>query len=228
MIVTAVVCPHPPALLRELGGAEDAVPLLRAACHQALGAALAAAPDAVAVVGGADRTRQWDPTLPLGLRRFGTTHARDAVCLPPSLVVARRLLEEAGWSGRCAMHSVARDLGPAGARRLAEALGARDGRVALLVMADGSARRGEKAPGHLDPRAVGFDDRIGRALAEGDAQALRALDPGLAEELLAAGRAALTVLGEVALVQGSTVRAEVTYRDDPYGVMYTVASWHLR
>ena len=31
---------------------------------------------------------------------------------------------------------------------------------ALLVMADGSARRGEKAPGHLHPDAIAFDDAI--------------------------------------------------------------------
>ena len=36
MIVAAVVCPHPPLLLRELSGAQDAVPELRAACHDAL------------------------------------------------------------------------------------------------------------------------------------------------------------------------------------------------
>ena len=36
------------------------------------------------------------------------------------------------------------------------------GRVLVLVMADGSARRGEKAPGYLDERAFAYDRETGR------------------------------------------------------------------
>ena len=90
MIVSAVVCPHPPLLLRELSGAQDAVPELRAACHQALEAALGSRPDVVVVVGGADDAREWDPSLPVEVRRFGTTDAPHVVGLPLSLGVAKR------------------------------------------------------------------------------------------------------------------------------------------
>ena len=37
----------------------------------------------------------------------------------------------------------------------------------LLVVADGSARRTEKAPGHLDPRAAAVDDALVDALSSG-------------------------------------------------------------
>lgn len=238
MIVEAVVSPHPPVLLRELCGAEDTVPELRAACGTAVASALRSGPDAVVVVGGAAETREWDPSLPLGIRRFGTTHRPDVVGLPQSLGVARRLLDEAGWTGSVRMHSVAWDADRGTAAEVARAVaaGAED-RVVLLVMADGSARRGEKAPGHLDERAFAFDDEVGRALEAGDPHALSVLDPALAADLLVQGRAALAVLGEVVAAQvvaaggaggpGDRPKPEVLYRDDPHGVMYTVAVWDL-
>jgi hypothetical protein len=99
------------------------------------------------------------------------------------------------------------------------------GGVGLLVLADGSARRGLRAPGHLDERAFAFDDQTARALEEGDAQALTEVAPELAAELLAGGRAALAVLGEVARAQGLFSRAELLHRDDPHGVSYVVAVW---
>ena len=54
-------------------------------------------------------------------------------------------------------------------------------------MADGSARRGVKAPGYLDDAAAPFDAAVATALADGDAAALAALDPAEGERLLAAG-----------------------------------------
>ncbi len=94
---------------------------------------------------------------------------------------------------------------------------------ALLVVADGSARRGEKAPGHLDERAAAYDEGIGRALASGDAASLAALDADLGAELLAAGADALAVMG--LLFEGRAVTAETTYADDPFGVAYWVTRW---
>lgn len=227
MIVEAVVSPHPPVLLRELCGSQDTVPELRAACAAAVTSALGSGPDAVVVVGGAAETREWDPSLPIGIRRFGTTHRPDTVGLPQSLGVARRLLDEAGWEGPVRMHSVAWDADRAAVADIARRLVDGDGRVVLLVMADGSARRGEKSPGHLDERSFAFDDEVGRALEAGDPDTLKGLDPALAADLLVQGRAALAVLGEVAARQGDRPKTEVTYRDDPYGVMYTVAVWDV-
>lgn len=95
---------------------------------------------------------------------------------------------------------------------------------AVMVLANGSARRGEHAPGHLDPRAHGFDRALGDALAAPDPAALAALDTGLGADLLAAG---LTGLAEVAraVAAGDPVRAEVTYDADPFGVQYWVVRW---
>lgn len=94
---------------------------------------------------------------------------------------------------------------------------------ALLVVADGSARRTEKAPGHLDGRAHPYDERTGRALAAGDAATLADLDTDLGVELLAAGTPALRALG--ALVGTRSVSAEVDYEGDPFGVAYWVVRW---
>ena len=228
MIVTAVVCPHPPLLLRELSGATDAAPGLRAACHEALATALASQPDVVVVVGGAYGTRAWDPSLPVDVRRFGTTGAPHAQGLPLSLGIGSRLLHEAGWAGPTRMYTIAWAAGPAEVADLARLVGDVEGRVVLLVLGDGSARRGEKAPGHLDDRAFAFDEEVGRALEEGDAGALSGIDPVLAEDLLASGRAAFAVLGDAVAAQGARPRAKVLYRDDPYGVEYNVAVWELQ
>lgn len=227
MIVATVVCPHPPLLLRELSGAQDAVPELRAACRDALASALATRPDAVVVVGGADRPGGWDPSLPVDVRRFGTTTAPHVSGLPQSLGVAKRLLEEAGWVGPLHLHAVSWDADPTAVTELARAVGEVEGRVVLLVLADGSTRRGEKAPGYLDDRAFAFDDEVVAALERGDAEALAVLDADLAEELMVLGRSALGVLGEAVRAQGGTPRPRVLYRDDPYGVQYTVALWEL-
>jgi hypothetical protein len=95
----------------------------------------------------------------------------------------------------------------------------------LVVMADGSARRHEKAPGHLHPGARAFDDRIEAALRSGDADLLAGLDPELGAEVWCEGVPAFQVLGEVA--RGRAVTAEVGYADAPYGVAWWVARWDL-
>ncbi len=228
MIVAAVVCPHPPLLLRELSGAEDALPQLRDACHDALTTALAASPDLVVVVGGADEAREWDPSLPVGVRRFGTTGAPDAAALPLSLGVAKRLLGESGWVGPVRFLSVSWEADDAAVADLARVVAKAEGQVVLLVLGgDGSPRRGEKAPGHLDHRSFAYDAEIGRALEEGDGEALTRLDPLLADELMVLGRPALGVLGHVVSDQGGRPRPRVLYSDDPLGVQYTVALWDL-
>jgi hypothetical protein len=95
----------------------------------------------------------------------------------------------------------------------------------LLVVADGSARRGEKAPGHLDERAFAFDAAIDTALRQGDPAALSGLDEDLGAQLLAAGVPALRQLGR--LVGERPVRAQVDYADDPFGVQYWVVRWEV-
>ena len=112
--------------------------------------------------------------------------------------------------------------------RTAPCLGVRDALVLpatdLLVVGDGSARRTEKAPGHLDPRAEAYDAQVSAALASGDPAQLGALDPVLGADLLAAG---VPVWRALAGVLRGTFEAEVLYDDAPFGVGYFCAVWTL-
>jgi hypothetical protein len=97
--------------------------------------------------------------------------------------------------------------------------------VGVLAMGDGSARRTEKAPGHLDPAAAGFDAAVATALATGDPGALAALDPVEGARLLAAGVPVWRSVG--AALDGRPVVAQLRYDDAPFGVGYLVAEWRL-
>ena len=86
----------------------------------------------------------------------------------------------------------------------------------VLLVGNGSACRTEKAPGHLDDRAVGFDLAV-RAWLGGTGTPP---DPALARDLWADVDA---LLGW----EGGFGAPEVLYEDDPYGVMYWVLAWTL-
>jgi hypothetical protein len=231
MSTPVVVCPHPPLLLRELGGLADPVAELRAACRAALREMLAASPDVVVAVGPAATARSWDASLAPDVRRFGTTGDRTppGSSLPLALGVGRRLLDDAGWTGSTKLVSVTSDAGAGELETLAGQLRDLAGRsrsVGLLLLGDGSTRRGDKAPGFLDPRAFPFDDAVAQALGDGDAQALHDLDTGLAHDLMVGGDPVLRLLGVLGLAAGVEA-AGLDYRDDPYGVSYFVARWVL-
>ncbi len=66
-----------------------------------------------------------------------------------------------------------------------------------------------------------YDDHVAALLAAGDAAGLAALDVGLGSELLATGR--LTWPVAAAALRPET--AELTWRDDPFGLSYFVALW---
>lgn len=92
---------------------------------------------------------------------------------------------------------------------------------ALLVLADGSAARGARAPAGPHPAAQASDDALAAALAAGDAAALAAYEPGLA--LRADGAPALRALGRLAA--GRTWRPRLLAYEAPFGVAYLVARW---
>ncbi len=91
-------------------------------------------------------------------------------------------------------------------------------RPPLLVVGNGSARRTEKAPGHLDDRAADFDEALGHALGDGDAEALAGIDQSLARELWADTE-------HLPRVAGIGPAVAVDYDDDPFGVQYWVMRW---
>jgi hypothetical protein len=91
-----------------------------------------------------------------------------------------------------------------------------------LVVANGSAKRSEKAPGHLDHRARAFDDTLHTLLTTPDPAGLIALDTALAHDLWADVES-LVGLGREVLTPHH--HAVVDYDDDPYGVRYWVIRW---
>jgi len=142
--------------------------------------------------------------------------------LPLPLGLGCRLLDEAGYAGQPVLHTVSDRASAADCAALGARLAAAAARVAVLVMADGSARRGLKAPGYLDERSFPFDAQVTEAIQDGDMAALLALDASLARDLIATGRPAWQVL---AGAMGEQHPASVIrYCDDPFGVAYLVAT----
>lgn len=99
------------------------------------------------------------------------------------------------------------------------------GTSAVLVLGSGSAKRTERAPGHLDDRAEAFDADLGKALLAADGRALADLDAAVGAELWAEVEPLIAV-GRFMVASGLTWTAEIGYDDAPYGVQYWVA--HLR
>jgi hypothetical protein len=143
--------------------------------------------------------------------------------LPPGPGIGAYLLDQAGYRGERLIWSVSADEPVAGCRKLGADLAGRDTRTGLLVIGDGSARRGPRAPGHFDERAAAFDAAAERAVRAGDTQALLDLDPGLARDPMATGRAGWEVLAG-ALEGCTSLSVEVPYAGDPFGVAYLVAT----
>jgi hypothetical protein len=230
VIVAAAVCPSPPLLARELTGEAEVLPELRDACAAVVRNLLAAAPDVVAVVGAGQETATWDPDDRLDLSAYASPAAtRRPVTrlpgkpgLPLALGIGALLLDEAGYAGPRILQAVDESAPAADCLRLGRDLAAAVPRTALLAVGDGSARRGPDAPGYVDERAVPFDDAVREAMREGDMTALAGLDPDLARDLMATGRAAWQVLAG-AYQGASRPAAAIRYAADPFGVAYLVA-----
>ncbi len=240
MIVRAALCPSPPLLGFGVPGQADVLPELRDACEAAVGWLLAAAPDAVTVIGPGTTTASWPPDSPPDLamhapalnRRARLAAAHPGVDplsparpLPLSLALGAQLLDAAGYAGPRVLQSIAASASPAVCDDLGRDLAADAPLSALLVMGDGTARRSAAAPGYLDERAEPFDTVVEQAIRDGDLPALAALDPDLAGDLLAAGRPAWQVLaGALAAATPLRPRTRILYSDAPLGVAYLVAT----
>lgn len=228
-LVSAAVCPHPPLLVPEMAGAAAGeLDGLRDACDEAVRRLDG---DVLVIVGGDERTWRPDADAAADFRPYGLDltlgSGRDR--LPLSLAIGCWLLRRAEHTPPVQYQAVAFDASPRECLALGERLAGAAERVALLVMGDGSACRDVKAPGYLDERAEPFDEAVARALGaphgggRPDVAALAALDPSLAAELRAAGRAAWQVLAGAAGTAPFT--AELLAHEAPYGVGYLVASW---
>ncbi|SIN39247.1 class III extradiol dioxygenase subunit B-like domain-containing protein [Micromonospora cremea] len=233
-LVAAAVCPHPPLLVPEVAGAAaPELDDLRAACDTAVRGLLAADPATVVLLGAGPVTGAIPPPATGSLQPWGVDldvpltpdqPDRGAV-LPLSLTIGAWLLARHAVRLPVIPVQVAADAGPGELAALADEVGAVGARVALLVLGDGSACRGEKSPGYDDPRARPYDQRVASALAEADLDVLLDLDPVVSAELKAAGRAPWQVLAGAAWSTGGGWRGELLHESAPYGVAYFVASW---
>jgi hypothetical protein len=222
VIAAAALCPWPPVLAAELTGPDPVIDRLRDACARAVRRLVQVSPELIAVIGPARQTRAWDPDSRLDLSVFAPARSRAGdPALPPSLGLGVLLLEAAGYTGRRVLQAVAEEEPPDACAELGASIGRSGVRAGLLVMGDGSARRSERAPGHLDARAAAFDASTERAFRSADFDALLAISPGLARELMATGRPAWQVLAGA--LRGAELTSDVLYSDDPFGVAYLVA-----
>jgi hypothetical protein len=219
------VCPSPPLLARELTGQALVLPELRDACAAAVARLLATAPDVVLVVGAGAVTATWGPGDRLDLSAWAPgLGPRGTPGLPLALGLGAMLLDDAGFTGPLILQAVGEAEPAAACLRLGASAADLAGRVAVLVVGDGSARRSPAAPGHFDERAAPFDLAVQQAFADGDMTALAALDAALARDLLATGRAAWQVLAGALSPRGPRRPAgEILYADAPFGVSYLVA-----
>lgn len=217
MIVHAVSCPHPPLLLPGLtGGPVPEVDKLRAACGVVVERLVAAEPDVIVAVGSGTRTRRWSRQAPSP--SFGSYGEPTGDVLSLSLAVAVELLKSV--SIPVELHGIGET---EDCRAYGRRLAARPERLGLLAMADGSARRGPKAPGYEDHRALAMDRELDDALRTADFGRLFTLQPEVARDLLIGGRASWQVLAGAC--ESLAVRAECHYSDDPFGVWYPVFEW---
>jgi hypothetical protein len=154
-----------------------------------------------------------------------TVRMSDAATGPPDRamplpgLITAWLREQAG-AREVTMHLVPPDLSPDDCFALGERLADDPAPVGLLIAGDGSHRHGDRAPGRPDDRAGPFDDAVHAALAAADAKALQALDPHLADELGAVGRAPWQVLAGALGERRWTADAQLFV---PFGVAYHLA-----
>lgn len=224
--VPVAFCPAAPLLLPAVeGGAVPETTELRRACLAAVTGMLSVGVETVVVVGDAPAGARYGAGDVAGLRGLGLDldlpfagpPAPGGATAAPGFGVAAWLLDEAGFTG----HRIG-----VGAEDLSAALAGCAGPVGVLALADGSARRGVKAPGYLDEAAAPFDAAVAQALAAGDAGALAALDPVEGERLMAAGVPVWRAVG--AALAGRPVAGRVHLDAAPFGVGYLVAGWATR
>ncbi len=216
MITSLAVVPSAPVLLPRFTGRVDAGAGLRVLARQAVQAAVSVA-DEVVLVCATDR----EP------RHSGASFGEQVGAL---------LLADATMPTRTEVVAWDADVDECRARGAAIGASSGSARCALVVVADGSACRGEKAPGHLDQRSFGVDgdwleavggvepDTLYPAPMEPapvraaiNRERLLGLDPALAADVMFHGRAPLQVM---AAALGPALTAFEMHVGDPFGVRY--------
>ncbi|MGH3520527.1 MAG: class III extradiol dioxygenase subunit B-like domain-containing protein [Haloechinothrix sp.] len=232
MITRVAVVPHPPLLVPELvrGSEQDTAPVrdavmdavtwLRDSCTRwlAIGAHQGHPAHFAADLRGSFAGYGVD--VPVALSAIGQ-YPREGVELPLPVLIAAWLRGRAGAEAATAL-VINTGTAPEECALIGRQLSDRAG-VGALVLGDGSTRHGPRAPGGQDERAGAFDDAVAAALKDVDTAALHALDPALAADLEAGGRAPWQVLA--GLTDNGQWRGELLYSGAPFGVGYHVAIW---
>jgi len=148
----------------------------------------------------------------------------DALAMPLSVSIGVELLDRVGWEGPVLTAGIAHGAASSTSSRLADVIGTRAGRVALVAMADGSARATVQGPGYLHPGADAFDERLLDAVQRLDQPSLLAVPMSDAADQMSWGWPPLQVLAYAAREQGL---ATVLYSGAPFGVYYVVAEWRM-
>ena len=248
MLLTVAVVPGPPALVAELMGSaahelddlRQAADLVVSRAVSDLARASADAPgsepvSAQLVIVGPGQPGEFCAAGPVSFGSFGREVMVPALVeggqtdreLPTPLMVARHLAARdiATHPGHADLWASARWVTTSGAA--ATALGAelrQNGtHVALILVADGAACHGPKAPRAEDARAPAYDGEVCAALASGQPGRLAQIDTDLGHELGATGPQVWPVLLSAASEGGI---GEVLWKGAPYGVGWAVASWH--
>jgi len=247
MLVTAAVVPGPPAFVAELmGSAAHELDDLRHAADSVVSRAvsdlvvasadspMSGSVSAQLVIVGPGQPREFDAAGPVSFGSFGRDIAVPALVegqqtdrdLPTPLMVARYLASRdvAAHPEHTDLWASARWLTTSGAdaTSLGDQLREDVTRVALVLVADGAACHGPKAPRAEDSRAKAYDDEVCAALASGQPGRLAQIDVDLGQELGASGPQVWPVLFTAA---GSDGIGEVLWKGAPYGVGWAVATW---
>ncbi len=247
MLISAAVVPGPPALVVDLmGGAAHELDDLRQAADSAVFRAVsdlvaasvdsqapASVPAQLVIVGPGQRG-EFNAAGPVSFADFGRDVAVPALvegeqtdcALPTPLMVARYLASRdvGAHPEHAELWAAARWITTSRteAKALGDQLGEEGTRIALILVADGAACHGPKAPRAEDSRAQAYDDEVSGVLASGQLDGLAQIDVDLGHELGASGPHVWPVLSTAA---GAGGIGEVLWRGAPYGVGWTVAAW---
>jgi hypothetical protein len=259
MLVTVAVVPGPPAFVAELMGsaahelddlrqAADLV-VCRAVSDLAPASADSSSPGMVStqlVVVGPGQPKEFKAAGPVSFGSFGRDVAIPALVeggqtdreLPTPLMVARYLASRdiAAHPDHADLWAAARWITTSGdeAKALGQQLREDGSRVALILVADGAACHGPRAPRAQDARAQAYDDGVCAALVSGQRGPLGELDVDLGGALGSTGPQVWPVLVAASGSDGTGQRhrvgadlwaGEVLWSGAPYGVGWAVAAW---
>lgn len=243
-LISAAVCPHPTMLIPDVAGGRCEWNPLRDACREAVGRLQIPvvggghepspdAPQLVAIVGGDDSTRSFDPAgaypslFASGIRwRSGWGQdADDPQPLPLTLSIGYWLLMSSRPGGKGmiiadgAFESIRFDASLEECAALGRDLAGRAERVALIVIGEGSTCMTASDRAHNANEADVYDGAVMRALEEGDYDTLGRLGE---HSLAMTGRAPWRVLAGAAAGRRFEGRLHAGGRADDRG--YFVAS----